>query len=208
MTTQFRTVLLPSRAVPTEEEEAYFHALQAEQREKLRRKLEREAAEVAKLRETAEASGTADLALAERIRKLGFEGRAAEVLDLLPLVAVAWADGKIQRGERTAILGALERRGIRRDHPGFQLLEALLEERPGETYFGEALAVLRDLVAERGADLSVPELCVEVARRSGGILGTGIGNTIDPNERAVLEEIAEAFGPEGARRIRAALERD
>ena len=193
--------------MPTEEEDAYFLALQAEQREKLRRKLEAEAAEVAKLRETAEASGTADLALAERIRKLGFEGRAAEVLDLLPLVAVAWADGRIQRGERAAILGALERRGVGRDHPGFQLLETLLEQKPGETYFGEALAVIRDLVAERGADLSIPELCVEVARRSGGILGTGLGETVDPRERAVLDEIAEAFGPEGAERIRAALSR-
>ncbi len=191
--------------MPTEEENAYFHELQARQREALRRKLEQEAREVARLRETAEASGTADLALAERIRKLGFDGRAAEAIDLLPLVAVAWADGRIQRGERAAILGALERRGIDRKHPGFELIEALLEQKPGETYFGEALAVIRDLVAERGADLSIAELCVEVARRSGGILGTGIGETIDPSERAVLEEIAEAFGPEGAARIRAAL---
>ena len=48
-----------------------------------------------------------DEALAARVAALGFEGEAARVVDLLPLVHVAWSDGAIQKGERAAIIGLL-----------------------------------------------------------------------------------------------------
>ena len=63
----------------------------------------------------------------------------------MPLVHVAWADGKIQRGERAAILKVLRSRGIEPGDEAFRTMESLLEERPSDTWMKQTLAVLRQL---------------------------------------------------------------
>ena len=73
---------------------------------------------------------TDDLKLAAEVRALGFDAKTARLLDLLPLICVAWADGKIQRGERAQIFRVLRVRGESAGSPGWMLFETLLEERP------------------------------------------------------------------------------
>lgn len=189
-----------------DEEETYFKQREIEQRRKLREQLEAAAHELAEKHAIAQSLETADpsvgLALAERIKALGFSGATAQVFDLLPLVHVAWADGTVQKGERAAILEVLELRGMPHGSEGFQLLESLLEERPSDEYMSESLAVLKELVGQGGAKPDVVALCEQVASSAGGFLG--IVGKVSDQERKLIDEIAGHLGG-GAEKLRQSL---
>lgn len=185
-----------------DEEETYFKQLEIEKRRKLREKLEAAAHELAEKHAIAQSLATADLGLAERIKALGFSGATAQVFDLLPLVHVAWADGTVQKGERAAILKVLEVRGVPQGSEGFELLESLLEERPGDEYMSESLAVLKELVGQGGAKPDVVALCEQVASSAGGFLG--IVGKVSDEERKLIDEIAGHLGG-GAEKVRQSL---
>ena len=178
---------------PSHNEEEYFHELEREQREQLRKKLEQAAAELREQRDVADSVGTDDATVAQHIKALGFDGDSARVFDLLPLIHVAWADGNIQRAERSAILGILRQRSIEPGTAAFRLVESLLERRPDDTYMQESLHLLRKVMddSEDGAK-DIVDLCVAVADASGGFLG--MGNRIDDTERKMIEEIASILG--------------
>jgi len=188
--------------MPTErndEEEAYFKALEIEQRRKLREKLEAAAKDMADKQAIADSLKTDDLSLAERIKALGFSGDSARVFDLLPLVHVAWADGSVQKGERAAILRVLGKRGVAPGSEGFTLMESLLEERPSAEYMQQSLAVLRELLGGDARSSEIVDLCQQVAAAAGGFLG--LGGKINDDERALIDDIAQHLGsgPEGFR---------
>ena len=167
----------------SEEEEEYFHRLQADERAKLRKKLEAEAEEL-KRRQT-------KLELGERINKLGFSGETIAIFDLLPLVHVAWADGKIQRGERAAIFKVLEQRGIPSNSQAHAMMAALLEVKPSQAYLDESLAVLHEAVGPARSQ-SIVDMCVAVAQSAGGFFGMRKG--INDEERVLIEAIAAQLG--------------
>lgn len=174
----------------TEEEEKYFKKQELERREAKRRELERAAKEAQEARKVAKTLATTDEALVERIRALGFDGDTARVFDLLPLIHVAWADGDVTTNERSSIFQVLEARGIDSDSEAFILVGALLEQRPSDEFMSETLELLRALGGDRKA--SIVELCVNVAKASGGFLG--LGNKISDDEQAVIAEIVGTLG--------------
>lgn len=185
---------------PSEEEEKYFKALELEQRQTLRDRMADAASDLEKRRAIAANAGTDDLTVAERVEALGFSGDSARVFDLLPLVHVAWADGAIQKSERTAIFGILRRRGIEPGSDAFTMLESLLEERPPDSFMRESLAVLRDLVGgELSRSRSIVDLCVDVASAAGGFLG--LGARVSDDERAVIDEVVKILGEGGAAKV-------
>ena len=176
-------------------ERLHFAAKNAERREKVRQKLAEASAKLVKQRAVAATLETDDQDLAERIQALGFDGDSARVFDLLPLIHVSWADGKIQRNERATILSILSSRQIEPDSEAFVLVESLLESRPAPEYMEASLHLLRDLLAARGNQADgVLELCIQVADAAGGILG--VGNRISKEERQMIEQIAEQLGPD------------
>ena len=166
----------------------YLDAEHAALRVRLRDEMKRASTHV-RLRRLADDLVT-DVEVAERIEALGFGGAAARVFDLLPLVHVAWADGQIQRKEREAIFRILRARGIGPEDRPAQAIAALLEERPSPEFMDEALALCREVVRVRGqaSARTVLELCDQVARAAGGLLG--IRSAVSPEERAALVEIA------------------
>jgi tellurite resistance protein len=140
--------------------------------------------------------------IAERIHSLGFEDEAEGVFDLLPLVLVAWADGKVRPAERGLILNILQIRDLARGK-AFTTLEALLEEQPSQTYVEESLAVLKELVRSDPARAqTIVGLCVLVAEAAGGFLGF---RSVSAQERAEIERIAEALGEETPAAVRTRL---
>ncbi|MEM9453421.1 MAG: TerB family tellurite resistance protein [Myxococcota bacterium] len=188
-----------------DEEEAYFKALEIEQRRKLREKLESAAKEMSDKQAIADSVQTDDLDLAARVKALGFSGDSARVFDLLPLVHVAWADGSVQKSERAAILRVLETRGVAPGSEAFLLMESLLEERPSDDYMNQSLAVLKELLAQgdgdRGAQLV--DLCQQVASSAGGFLG--LGSKISTEEREMIEKITGHLG-DGAQSFKNSLD--
>lgn len=178
---------------PGDDEDRYFQERDQESRRKLREKLQEQAQTLEEQQKIAQSVETDDAALAERIKQLGFDGDSARIFDLMPLVHVAWADGKIQRKERAAILRILETRGI---HPGteaFSMMESLLEERPSDAYMKQSLEVLRQVtggLSDRAQ--SIVDMCIEVAASSGGMLG--LGKRIGDDEKAQIAEIVSTLG--------------
>lgn len=176
--------------------------LEAERRGSLARAADAGAARLAERAAISSAVGSTDADLLDRIQALGFDGDSARVLDLLPLVHVCWADGRVQRGEREAVVEILERRGLERGSEPRLFIESLLERRPSESFLGQALALVKDLSARRpGVPADLVDLSARVAEASGGLLG--IGTRTSDAERALIRTIADALGPEAVERYRA-----
>lgn len=178
---------------PSYNEQRYFLAKNAQRRQELRAKLDAAAKHLQERADIASALSVDDHEIVERIHALGFNGDSARVFDLLPLVHVSWADGKVQGNERAAILAILEQRGIEPDSDASLLIESLLEQRPSETFLGESLAVLKALVGDRGDQgAGIVDLCAQVADASGGLLG--LGSRTSAQERDLIAQVAGALG--------------
>jgi hypothetical protein len=186
---------------PSDEEERYFHEREQEKRQALREKFDSNAKELAEHEQIASDVNTDDLAIAAKIKALGFFGDTAKIFQLLPLVHVAWADGKIQRGERAAILKLLEGRGIEPGSEAFQSMESLLEERPSEEFMRQSLDVLRAITHGVGdREREILDLCIDVAAASGGILG--LGQRISDDERKAIEDVLKDFDHNAAEHVK------
>jgi tellurite resistance protein len=186
---------------PSDEEERYFQAVEAETRKKLRDSLDRNAKALEEHGKIAESVGTADHGVAERIKALGFDGESAAVFDLLPLVHVAWADGAVQKGERAAILKILKARGIESGTAPFQTIESLLEERPSDAFMRQSMEILREVVGTTGNRASeIVDLCIEVAAASGGFLG--VGRKIGDEEKELIAQVSLELGATATEKVK------
>jgi len=180
----------------SEEEELYFAQHEQDLRSAQRHQMTLAAKELEEKRTIAQSAGTDDIEVAAHINALGFDGDSARVFDLLPLVHVAWADGKIQRGERGAILKVLSSRGIEPGSEAFRTMESLLEEKPSDAFMRESLAVLREVTGGLSDRTStIVDLCIQVAASSGGFLGLKLGAKIGDDEKKQIEEILASLGP-------------
>ena|ERR1041385_1262777 len=186
---------------PTYDESRHFLELTSSRRAELRDRADAAAARLSKRRSIEASVGTDDASIVDRIEQLGFDGESIRVLDLLPLVHVAWADGRIQRKERALILSILEARGIPPDSDASLFVESLLETRPSETFLAESLALLVDISAKTGEGKDdIVELCAKVAEAGGALLSFR-GRTTEA-ERALIGEVARALGDGAVERFR------
>lgn len=158
----------------------------------------RELREAETARETlSKATGINDAAVLDRLMALKIQPEIIAALRIVPLVAVAWADGSLDEKEREAVLSGAQEAGIPADSPAYTLLEAWLKRRP-EPYL---LAAWTTLVQGMSASLSGAEVeklkasLMERVRRvagaSGGVLG--LGSKVSKQEAAVLETLSKAF---------------
>jgi len=187
---------------PSYDESEHFLEVTSSRRVELREKADESAARLAKRRAIEQTTGTDDAGIVDRIEQLGFNGESIKVLDLLPLIHVAWADGRIQKSERALILSILEQRGIPPRSDASLFVEALLEARPSETFLAESLALLVDLAGRTGAKKDdIVDLCAKVAEAGGGLMSFG-AKTSDA-ERVLIKGVAEALGESALERFRA-----
>jgi hypothetical protein len=174
-------------------EDAFFAKKDAELLEKLRK----EGRQKERRKALREALPKADDALLDHLLEIGLGPETVLALVLVPLLAVAWADGQVEPGERAALLKAAEERGVAPGSPAHRLLEGWLERRPGPQLleaWKRYVPVLRDSLeeAERGAMRArIIELARGVAEAAGGFLG--LGSKTSPAERAVLDEIEQSL---------------
>jgi uncharacterized tellurite resistance protein B-like protein len=186
---------------PTYDESQHFLEATASRRAELRQQVDDASGRLAKRRAIEASAGTDDAGIVDRIEQLGFNGDSIRVLDLLPLIHVAWADGRVQRSERALILAVVEQRGIAPRSDASLLIEALLEARPSETFLAESLALLVDLAGKTGANKDdLVDLCVKVAEAGGGLMSFGAKTT--DAERALIGDVARALGDGAQSRFR------
>lgn len=176
-------------------EDAFFKKQETADLARLRADLARKSTR----EELATATGIADPAVLDRLVDLGVGGPTLTALALAPLIQVAWADGEIQAGERSAILDAARKRGIADGSPSFALLTAWLTERPepvlDDAWSAYTRALCESMTADQRAALKqqVVSFARGVAEAAGGFLGL---NKISAAEEQALSAIGRAFdGP-------------
>ena len=180
-------------------ENAFFHKRDEQLLQQFRDRMER-LDQRAKL---AEAIGIQDEALLDQMIDLDIGPETLSALALVPLVEVAWADGRVHAKQRQAVLTAAEQSGLSPQSDGHRLLQRWLDDKPEADLLGvwkayvrfqsqrmesAALQALRDDILDRA---------LFVAEAAGGILGF---QKVAREERAkldeltaLLEELAGAF---------------
>lgn len=133
-----------------------------------------------------------DEAFLTRLLTLGFQAQTAMTIAMIPLVFVAWADGKVDERERNAILAAARERGLTAEHISRGVLESALAHKPDP----RLLALWKAYVTRLWGRFTANERWLmrknllgsarEVAEAAGGFLG--LTSAISPEERRVLEE--------------------
>jgi tellurite resistance protein len=188
--------------VVDEDAEDGFDPALAGERAKLRQRMDTAAIEMRR-RRIGDSVGALDLSLADRISALGFDGDSAAAFDLMPLIHVAWADGRIQRKERGLILEVLSVRGFEPGSQAFLTVESLLERQPSEAFFEESLRVLKETLGDRpSVGATIVALCTQVAEAAGGMLGM---RKVSPEERKLIAAIADALGERAQEEFRRKL---
>ncbi len=132
-----------------------------------------------------------DADLRRQLRSLGVDRDTWRVVTLLPLVEVAWADGRVQAAERARIVRlAQDSEALEGD--GRLILEGWLSYRPSPAYFARGRGVLLDLLARPEAQAfqvdDILDACLGVAEAAGGLFG--VVATVEPEERALLAKMA------------------
>jgi hypothetical protein len=146
--------------------------------------------------ELKKASGMTDDAVIDKLVALGLRGNTVAALSLVPLIAVAWADGTIQEEEREGILQGAHGKGLEHGTPGYELLSKWLEKKPDdallEAWEGYIKALTGQLNDEQTRLLKtqIVGFAKLVAGSAGGVLGFG---KVSGSEAKVLARIEAAF---------------
>jgi hypothetical protein len=167
-----------------------------------------DAALIKRLRETGDAkqkkdafsaaSGITDEVVLDKLLAMNITADTIAAVSLVPLVAVAWADGEIDDKERAAVLAGATEAGIRQQDVSYPLLEQWLRNRPPaallstwQAYIG---ALLPTLNAEARDSLKTNLLARarQVAEATGGVLG--LGRKLSEAEVKVLRDLEQALG--------------
>ena len=138
-----------------------------------------------------------DDALIDHLIELGLEPETVLALQLVPLAAIAWADGKIEPREREAVLKASAAQGVGPESVAGQLLDRWLMTRPGaelvDAWKRQMRALWPSLSPKERDEIrkSAIERARSVAEAAGGFLG--LTSKISPEEKAVLDDLAQAL---------------
>jgi cytochrome P450 len=142
------------------------------------------------------------------LAQLNIDRDSFRVVGLMPLVYVGWADGKLQRTERSRIRQIAAEKGWLAGN-GQAILDRWLSQPPSDEEVRAGLELIASLAhEERGLGTSVPEstlqdllyLCREVAVAAGGHLGYPMAQSaISEVESTALAHVAEVFAIDSGR---------
>ncbi len=176
-------------------EEEYFRNSNAQLVERLRSARQKEDARLA-LRDV---SGISDPTLLDRLIGVGIDPATLSVLEVIPLVAVAWADGQLEDEERKAVLESAAAVGLSKGSEGHILLDDWLTRQPAPAVLaaweGYVRALSGSLDRETFQALGTETLmrARAAAEARGGFLG--LGSRVSAPEQAVLDLIERSFAP-------------
>jgi hypothetical protein len=146
--------------------------------------------------ELRKASGMSDDAVLDKLVALGLKANTIAALSLVPLIAVAWADGTIQDNERTAILQGAHGKGLEQGTDGYELLTTWLAKKPSEDLFSAWESYIKALASQLNDEQNrllknqIVGFAKMVAAAAGGILGFG---KVSGAEEKILDKIEAAF---------------
>lgn len=144
------------------------------------------------------ATGVRDRAVLDKLSTLGITSDTLLTLGLVPLVAIAWADGALDDKERSAIVANLGVAGIVADSPAGQLVQNWLSSPPPASMleawssYTSALAAALSPSERHNLRDSVLGRARAIAEAAGGFLG--FGKRVSKAEEELLQKLAQAFG--------------
>jgi hypothetical protein len=174
-------------------EEEFF----ARENEKLRQQLRAKMESQAHREGLAKASGISHPDVLDHLVKLGLDAQTVIALGLVPLIDVAWADGKMAERERLAVLSAAREKGIDDASPAGLLLASWLSAPPPpklrEVWIDYVRALCRELSPLERGELRDDLLgrARAIAESAGGFLG--LGSKVSPEEQQELARLEAAF---------------
>ena len=173
--------------------DAMFH----EQDQQLRNDFRERMAKMERRDQLAQVSGIHDEVLLDRLIELDIGPEALAALEVVPLVVVAWADGRVQPEEREMVIAIAKAAGIQSQDGRYPLLEHWLKRRPKAEVMEAWKHYVKDL-CQRLDSQEIERLQHElldrarqVAEAAGGFLG--FGEKISAAELSVLDELEQAF---------------
>jgi hypothetical protein len=173
-------------------EDLFFH-------QEDRRIIERRA-ELQQMKQTKESlaavSGIHDDALLEKLIALDIGPETMATLIGIPLIEVAWADGKMDDKERKKLFEYAERAGLRQKGLDPKIMSAWLKTKPDPALLKAWMQYMQTLCRKLSAHErkalrdEVMADARSVAEAAGGILGYG---KISTEEKAILKKVEETF---------------
>ncbi len=142
----------------------------------------------------AKASGISDPAVLDTLLAHGIKAETVAALSFVPLLEVAWADGRLDAKERSAVLARAHEAGIESGSFAHGLLEAWLERRPDRglltawTQFVHGLSARLSPTEAAAMKTALIQRARTVATASGGLF-----SKISSEETAVLDRLEHAF---------------
>lgn len=170
------------------QEEDYFRKREQELIANMRRR----AADEANRQRITEVTGIADEALLQELQALGYTPETVALLQLGPLVQVAWVDGGVSDRERDLIVEAARSRAIEEGSEADRQLAEWLATRPSDEAFSTALRAIKAMLQGRPPDereatrRDLLSSCTDIASASGGVLGF---RKVSEEERELLARI-------------------
>jgi hypothetical protein len=172
------------------QEEEYFQRQEQQLIANVRQGRREEAAR----RRMAERAGVADPEIVRELESLGYTPETVVLLELVPLLQVAWSEGGVSDRERALIIGAARGRGIEEGSAADQQLATWLAMRPSADFCERTLQMIGAILRTRPTnerETSQRDLvssCMAIASVSGGMLGFG---KVSPEEQDVLARISQ-----------------
>ncbi|MGN6546420.1 MAG: hypothetical protein ACTHK7_15305 [Aureliella sp.] len=141
-------------------------------------------------------TGLTDAKVCRDIAALNISVESLAALRLVPLVAVAWADDRIDDNERYRVIAAAEKAGITQGEAAYDLLKGWLTQRPSHELFetwveyAKTLAMSLDGEARQTFQKSLVRQVRDVAEANGGLFGFG---SISHNEQNIINRVEQAL---------------
>jgi len=171
-----------------ESEQEYFHRLDSQLIQEMRERAAREETH----RRMAELSRIEDPRIIEALENLGYTHTTIILLELVPLIELAWSDGSISPAELNWILHFASAHGIMEGTPAWRQLESWLDHCPSAAFFEgtwhaiEAHATFLSAEERTAAREALIQACTEFATAT--CQRFGWHSRICAAKRKVLEE--------------------
>lgn len=173
-------------------EEEFFKRQNAELLAAMRAKLDTERAR----KELAKTAGLTDEQVLARLLDAGVTQVTLTAMAVVPLVAVAWADGRLDEGERNQVLRSA--RTLEIGEEATSLLTSWLVTEPEPALFDTWIEYIRNLLPrldQPARDELKAATCMRAAAVAEAAAGEpyGVGRQVSPEEKQVLRRIEAAF---------------
>lgn len=142
------------------------------------------------------ASGVHDPDIIDQLLDSGMTAATAAALALAPLVAVAWADRRLEDKEKRAVLEEAAAAGVTPASPEYELLSAWLTQQPAPSLMDAWVSYARMVSESLGEEArkefrdTILERSRAIANAAGGFAGFGKQSE---EEQAILTRIEETL---------------